>query len=55
MDLIMMATHGHTGLARLAFGSVASRVVASGVCPVLLVRPDKLKQGLGETTSREPA
>ena len=44
VDLIMMATHGHTGLARLVFGSVASRVVASGVCPVLLVRPDRLKQ-----------
>jgi nucleotide-binding universal stress UspA family protein len=43
VDLIMMATHGHTGLARLVFGSVASRVVASGVCPVLLVRPDGLK------------
>ena len=42
IDLIMMATHGHTGLARLVFGSVASRVVASGVCPVLLVRPDGL-------------
>lgn len=43
VDLIMMATHGHTGLARLVFGSVASRVVASGVCPVMLVRPDGLK------------
>jgi nucleotide-binding universal stress UspA family protein len=43
VDLIMMATHGHTGLARLVFGSVASRVVASGVRPVLLVRPDGLK------------
>jgi nucleotide-binding universal stress UspA family protein len=55
VDLVMMATHGHTGLARLVFGSVASRVVASGVCPVLLVRPDKLKQDLGETSRREPA
>jgi nucleotide-binding universal stress UspA family protein len=44
VGLIVMATHGHTGLARLVFGSVASRVVASGVCPVLLVRPDRLKQ-----------
>jgi len=43
VDLIMMATHGHTGLARLVFGSVASRVVAGGVCPVMLVRPDGLK------------
>lgn len=42
VDLIVMATHGHTGLARLVFGSVASQVVASGVCPVMLVRPDGL-------------
>ncbi len=47
VDLIMMATHGHTGLARLVFGSVAARAVASGVCPVMLVRPDGLKQGKG--------
>jgi nucleotide-binding universal stress UspA family protein len=43
VDLIMMATHGHTGLSRLVFGSVASRVLASGVCPVLLVRPGDLR------------
>jgi nucleotide-binding universal stress UspA family protein len=43
-DLIIMATHGHTGLARLVFGSVASRVVASGICPVMLVRPDGLNE-----------
>ena len=43
VDLIMMATHGHTGLGRLVFGSVASRVVRSGVCPVMVVRPHQLK------------
>lgn len=43
VDLIMMATHGHTGLGRLVFGSVAARVVASGICPVMLVRPVGLK------------
>src|SRR6266545_1722611 len=43
VDLIMMATHGHTGLLRPVFGSVASRIVASGVCPVMLVRPDGLR------------
>jgi nucleotide-binding universal stress UspA family protein len=41
-DLIMMATHGHTGLGQVVFGSVASRVLGSGVRPVLLVRPDRL-------------
>jgi len=42
-DLIMMATHGHSALAQVIFGSVASRVVGSGVRPVLLVRPRELK------------
>ena len=42
IDLIMMATHGRTGLARVIFGSVAARVVGSGVRPVLLVRPHGL-------------
>jgi nucleotide-binding universal stress UspA family protein len=37
-DLIVMATHGRTGLAQAVFGSVAARVVGSGVRPVLLVR-----------------
>lgn len=41
-DIIMMATHGHTGLSQVVFGSVASRVVGSGIKPVLLVRPDGL-------------
>ena len=42
-EVIMMATHGHSALAQAIFGSVASRVVASGVKPVLLVRPKDLK------------
>lgn len=42
VDLIAMATHGRTGLAQVVFGSVAARVVGSGMRPVLLVRPDRL-------------
>lgn len=41
VDLIMMATHGRTGLAQIVFGSVASRIVHSGLVPVLLVRPGR--------------
>lgn len=40
-DLIVMATHGRSGLSELVQGSVASAVVRSGVAPVLLVRPAK--------------
>ena len=38
IDLIVMATHGRTGLARLALGSVAEAVVRAAPCPVLTVR-----------------
>jgi nucleotide-binding universal stress UspA family protein len=37
-DLVVMATHGRTGLARFALGSVADRLVREGTVPVLLVR-----------------
>jgi nucleotide-binding universal stress UspA family protein len=36
--LVVMATHGRTGAARLLFGSVAERVMAEGAAPVLAVR-----------------
>ena len=42
IDLVAMATHGRTGLRTVIFGSVAGRVLYSGVRPVLLVRPGKL-------------
>ena len=34
-DLIVMATHGRTGISRLLMGSVAERVVRTATCPVL--------------------
>jgi nucleotide-binding universal stress UspA family protein len=37
-DLIVIGTHGRTGLARLFLGSVASRVLVGARCPVLTVR-----------------
>ena len=37
-DMIVMATHGWTGLLRILLGSVASRVVMLAPCPVLTVR-----------------
>jgi nucleotide-binding universal stress UspA family protein len=37
-DLIVIGTHGRTGLAKFFLGSVASRVLAVAPCPVLTVR-----------------
>jgi universal stress protein A len=38
IDLIIIASHGKTGLLSHLIGSVAERVVRSASCPVLLVR-----------------
>jgi nucleotide-binding universal stress UspA family protein len=37
-DLIVMGTHGRTGVSRVFMGSVAERVVRESRCPVLTVR-----------------
>jgi universal stress protein A len=37
-DLIVMATHGRTGVKHLFFGSVTEAVVRNSVCPVLTLR-----------------
>jgi nucleotide-binding universal stress UspA family protein len=38
MDLIIIATHGYTGLKHVQLGSTAERVVRHAPCPVLVVR-----------------
>ena len=38
-DLIVIATHGLTGIRHLLLGSVAEKVVRSAPCPVLTVKP----------------
>lgn len=41
-DLIVMGTHGRTGIAHMLMGSVAERVVQKAHCPVLTIRhPDR--------------
>jgi nucleotide-binding universal stress UspA family protein len=37
-DLIVMGSHGRTGLAHVFLGSVAERVVRHAACPVLIAR-----------------
>jgi nucleotide-binding universal stress UspA family protein len=38
-DLIVMATHGHSGMRHVIMGSVTEDVIRRGDTPVLLVRP----------------
>jgi universal stress protein A len=39
IDLIVMTTHGRTGLSHLMMGSVAEKIVRTAPCPVLTIRP----------------
>ena len=38
VDLIIIATHGHTGVEHILFGSTAEKVVRKAPCPVLTLR-----------------
>lgn len=38
-DLIIMSTHGRSGLTKMVFGSVTNAVVRQATCPVLVIRP----------------
>jgi nucleotide-binding universal stress UspA family protein len=55
---VVMATHGRTGLARSLLGSVAGGVLHKCQCPVVLVRPPRLRaaeQPVGQrATSASP-
>jgi nucleotide-binding universal stress UspA family protein len=41
VDLIVVSSHGRTGLGRILFGSTAEAVVRHASCPVLVVKPAK--------------
>ena len=47
-DLIVMGTHGRTGLGRLLMGSVAEQVVRKAPCPVLTVKTPQRQPSPGE-------
>ena len=40
-DLIVMSTHGRTGLPHVLMGSITEQVVRNAVCPVFSVHPPK--------------
>ncbi len=41
IELIIVATHGHTGVEHVLFGSTAEKIVRKAPCPVLVVRSDE--------------
>ncbi len=42
-DLLVVGSHGHTGLAKVVMGSVAAHVVGHAPCSVLVVKLDVRK------------
>lgn len=50
-DLIVMGTHGRTGLPHAFLGSVAERVVRKAPCPVLTVRAGERAAGAGSAAA----
>lgn len=55
VDLIIIATHGHSGVEQILFGSTAEKVVRKAPCPVLTLREpvkgfmfkEEMKKGKG--------
>jgi nucleotide-binding universal stress UspA family protein len=52
VDLIALASHGRTGLERWRLGSVADKVVRSGLRPTLLIGPNVKLSGASVTVKR---
>jgi len=46
-DVIVVGTHGRSGLGRIALGSVADRVLRQATCPVVTVRADLRREPRG--------
>ena len=45
-DLIVLATHGRTGIVHAIMGSVAENVIRRAPCPVLTVRPQRFQRSV---------
>lgn len=41
IDLIVLATHGRTGVEHILFGSTAEKIIRKAPCPVLVVRAEE--------------
>jgi len=44
VDIIVMSTHGRTGIRHTVIGSVAEKVVRYALCPVLTVKPEEFRE-----------
>jgi nucleotide-binding universal stress UspA family protein len=55
VDLLVIATHGRTGLNRLLIGSVAERVIRQSPIPVFLVKPERASLLSGATEQEATA
>ena len=42
VDLIVMGTHGRTGITHMVIGSVAENVIRKAPCPVLCIRNNQI-------------
>jgi len=54
-DLIVMGTHGRTGIQHALLGSVAERVMRQAPCPVLTVKVPSSKAGSAEARTSQPS
>lgn len=54
LDLVVLATHGYTGIKHALMGSTAERVVRTCPCPVLTVKATVAAAKSGATTRHEP-
>jgi len=54
-DMIIIATHGMTGWHKIAFGSVAEKVVKQASCPVLVLRANALEDAGSEKKAASSA
>ncbi|MBI3005521.1 MAG: universal stress protein [Ignavibacteriales bacterium] len=53
IDLIVMATHGRTGLPHIIMGSVAEKIVRHSHVPVMTVKPPKVRRSLKTADEQE--
>lgn len=44
VDLIALATHRHSGLGRIVFGSVADQVLRESGLPILIIKPQNIEE-----------